>query len=149
MRLARDVPEAKAKLESGELSLTNAAKIQVASQQTLKAKLPHERMSRKAKLVDACAGLSQSECDSKLFAELPGLRTSCKATERKRQVDEALTELKFVVSSEFCAKIERLLNLLAHTNPKKSMLQLFEKLVDQELALIEKKRGLDSAQLSI
>jgi hypothetical protein len=142
MRLARDVPQAKEKLKTGELSLTNAAKIQVASQRVLKRSLPGDRQQSKSALVDSCLGLSQNECESKLLAELPGLRESPQHTERKRQVDEALTELKLIVSSEFYQKLERLLNLAAHTNPTKSILQLFEKLVDQELVNLERKRGL-------
>ena len=76
MRLARDVPQAKEKLKSGELSLTNAAKIQVASQRVLKRSLTGDRQQTKSALVDSCLGLSQNECESKLLKELPGLRES-------------------------------------------------------------------------
>jgi hypothetical protein len=144
MRLARDVPQAKEKLKSGELSLTNAAKIQVATQRSFKQTTSNDRNQKKATIVESCLGLSQTECESKLLAEIPELRESPHYTERKRQVDAALTELKLLVSHEFHQKLERLLNLASHSNPTKSILHLFEKLIDQELAHLERKKGLDA-----
>jgi hypothetical protein len=142
MRLTRDVPSARDKLRSGELSLTNAAKIQVASNRVLKKSQAQAASQKKTELVEACTNLSQSQCDAKLLVALPGLQETSAYTERKRQVDESLTELKLLLSAELYHKLERLLNLNAHTNPQKSVIRLLERLVDQELGKVEKQRGL-------
>ena len=67
MRLTRDVPEAKAALESGKLSLSNAAKVQSFRQAEKKL----GRTADALKLVEKVEGLSQRECEKKLFEISP------------------------------------------------------------------------------
>jgi hypothetical protein len=148
MRLARDVPQVKEQIRSGGLSLSNAAKIQVATSRVLKAAPKAIQQKRKSEIVESCLGLSQSKCETTLLTEFPELREAHLYTERQRQVNQALTELKLVVTSEFNKKLERLLRLVSHTNPHQSIIQLFERLIEKELQQLEKKRGLGANLLS-
>ena len=51
MRLARDIPEVKEKLESGKITLSNAAQVQVALNSVKKKKLT---VSEKTDLIESC-----------------------------------------------------------------------------------------------
>lgn len=136
MRLVRDVPEAKASLESGRLSLSNAAKVQSFRQAEKKlGRRPDART-----LVSRVENLSQRECEKTLFEISP------KALPRERERIVSASEereLKLVVSPALYEKLQKLRGLLAHAKPEASYAELLEHLADAELARMEKKRGLD------
>ena len=132
MRLSRDVPTIKSKLASGELSLSNAAKIEVATRKS---------KTEKSTVVEACLNLSQKECEVKLFTLVPETKESIRFTEHLRTFSEDYTEIKLLISTELKIKIDELQNLLSHQNPDKSILKLFEKLVSEELERQQKKRA--------
>ena len=132
MRLSRDVPTVKSKLASGELSLSNAAKIEVATRKS---------KTEKSTVVEACLNLSQKECEVKLFTLVPETKESMRFTEHSRALSEDFTEIKFLISTDLKVKIDELQNLMSHQNPNKSILKLFEKLVSEELDRQQKKRS--------
>jgi hypothetical protein len=135
MRLVRDVPEAKASLENGKLSLSNAAKVQSFRQ-------AEKRKGRKLdarKLVAQVETLSQRDCEAKLFEISP----ESLPRERERIVSASEErELKLVISPELYKKLKRLKGLLAHAKPDASYAELLEYMADEALARLEKKRGL-------
>jgi len=136
MRLSRDVNGVKEKLESGTLNLSSAAKIHVAFK-----KVKALSKEEKSKIVEQCSGQSQVECERKLFKLIPEFEAIQKS-EKEKMLNAEEVELKLVLSKELQEKIKKLKNLLAHTNPGSSTLELFEHLIDKELKAQEKKRGL-------
>ena len=166
MRLFKDVPELREKLESGALTLTNAAKIQVALRAAGKARLGSRGdsgshlqvieqgdlnarsgdllkagIALKTEIIEACSNLSQSECDQVLFQKIPGLSEQL-PSERVRKVDTDKSEIKFVVTEALLQKVQKLNLMISHSNPEQKILNLFERLVDQELDRQEKKRSM-------
>ena len=138
MRLARDIPEVKEKLESGKITLSNAAQVQVALNSVKKKKLT---VSEKTDLIESCENKTQRECEETLFQSIPELAREPKVTERVKAVSLELVELKIVVSKELNSEIESLMKLTSHKNPKQSIAVLLEALVREELKREEKKRG--------
>jgi hypothetical protein len=132
-RLVRDVPGAGVKLLSGELSLTNAAKVEQFCR--AEKKLGHE--VEKAEITAQVTGLSQVDCESKLFALSP----RALPRESRRVVSGAGDrQLKIVVSEALYQKVERLRGLLAHSHPEASLAELLEVMADATLEREEKKR---------
>ncbi len=154
MRLLKEVPEVREKLESGALTLTNAAKIQVALRATEKARFEIKDASNsrlevalKTEIIEACSNLSQNECDQVLFQKLPGLSEQL-PQEKVRRVDTHKTEIKLLVTDDLLEKVQKLNLMLSHTNPGQKILNLFERLVDQELERQEKKRSFKTTPVS-
>jgi 5-methylcytosine-specific restriction endonuclease McrA len=134
MRLVRDVPEAKVALKSGTLSLSNAAKVQSFRQ-------AEKKLGRKPDaglLVTQVEGLSQRECEKKLFEISP----EALPRERERIVSaEGERELKIVVGPELYEKLARLKGLLAHAMPDATYEELLDRLATDALARLEKQKG--------
>jgi hypothetical protein len=135
MRLVRDVPEAKTALESGKLSLSNAAKVQSFRQ-------AEKKLGRKLEpslLIAQVAGLSQRECERKLFEISP----EAIPRERERVVSaEGERELRIVVGPELYEKLARLKGLLAHAMPDATYEELLDRLASEALGRLEKQRGI-------
>lgn len=153
MRLSRDVPMVQEKILTGEMNLTNAAKIQTATQAVIKERKESgkilDRMhirEEKTALVESCLNLTQKECDIKLLSELPELKEKTSHSEKLRSLDEEHTELKLVLNRDLKSKIDELQNLLSHINPEKSCLKLLERLVDQELMRLRKRTKVGPAK---
>jgi hypothetical protein len=66
--------------------------------------------------------------------------------ERTRRVGDNATEIRLVVTDDFLEKINRLKELLSHSVPSGSVLEIFEKLVGTELVRLEKKRGISQRE---
>jgi len=147
MRLIRDIPEAKAKLESGEISLSNAAQIQtvfraskVAERQDElleKSSVQKMSMGSKKEILEKVSGMTQRECQAALLKLVPD--AAPKLMERDRQVSEERFELKLVISKELHDQIEELKSLLSHSLKDGGTSELLKYLVKQELTRQEKK----------
>lgn len=137
MRLARDVPEAKTALSEGKLSLSNAAKLQSAfrAQKNVTGTMSLEQ---KTAVVTQVSGLSQRECENKLFEILP-LAMAEQNRERERLVGVDTTEVRLIIDPSLGAKLTRLKELHSHSVPDGSLLKLLELLADRELARLDKK----------
>jgi hypothetical protein len=129
MCLLNEVPEVKEKLATGALTFTNAAKIQVALNAAHETPL---KMDLKSEIVRACSNVTQNECDRILFQKIPEL-TEHLPEEKVRRVTADKTEIKLIVSEALLQKIQKLNHLLSHANTEQKILNLFERLVDQEL----------------
>ena len=114
MKLLRDVPEAKLAIETGTLSLSNAAKIQSFRQGQQKLGTP---VADPKALVDQVASMSQRQCEAKLFEASPIVQLR----ERDRVVSASSDhELRIVVSKDLYEKLQRMKGLLAHSLPDAS-----------------------------
>ncbi|MBC7691026.1 MAG: HNH endonuclease [Methylotenera sp.] len=137
MRLVRDVPEAAAALESGSLSLSNAAKVQSFRQ-------AEKKMGRKPdprELVTQVANLSQRECEKTLFEISP--EALPRESDRILSATE-VHELKIVISSKLHEKLQLLKGFLAHSNPDASYGELLEYLATEALLRLEKQKGIQT-----
>ena len=134
-RLLVDVPEVRGKIESGALSLSNAAKVQSFRQ-------AEKKMGRKPDaraLVASVGSLSQRQCEAKLLEISP----EALPRERERIVSaESERELKIVVSAELYEKLKRIQGLIAHAKPDASYAELLEYLADAQLERLEKEKGI-------
>jgi hypothetical protein len=162
MRLARELPEIKTAILDGNLSLTNAAKLQTVFQAQKRlaretkgpthegpvsnsaygAKIGLELgIEEKREVLREITGLTQKECEAKLQTLLPSALAEMNR-EKTRRLGENATELRLVLSDPLLKKIGRLKELLSHSIPSGSVLEIIERLTDAELARLEKKRGL-------
>ena len=136
MRLMRDVPEAKAKIESGEISLSNASQVQTAF------RAAHLKPEQKRETLEKISGMTQKECQSALLELAPNV--AAKLLERDRQISEEQYEIKLVVSKEIHGQIDELKAFLAHTLSDAGTSALLVYLVQKELKHQNKKRGLSA-----
>jgi hypothetical protein len=141
MRLSRDVPEAKVALESGRLSLSNAAKVQSFRQAERKQGRRHDV----PQLLTELQYCSQRECERKLYELSPEAMPQEKERVISAQEDR---EIRIVVSAQLFEKLQRIRGLLAHAHPDASYAELIEVMADEMLERLEKKKGarLDPSQ---
>jgi hypothetical protein len=134
-RLVTDAPEAKESLLNGKLSLSNAAQLQVFR----RAEKKLGRKSDAHMLVERAESLSQNECLKVLFEISP----EALPKERERIVSaQEERELKIVVSAELYEKLQHLKGLLAHALPDATYAELLDRMADETLQAIEKKKGI-------
>ena len=135
MRLARDNPIAREKIESGELTILNAAKVNSFLRQEQKAGKPYTPETKKEVIVSVL-GLSQSKCEMALLARSPDVIP----TEKVRPLTETKTEIKIVVDEETMAVLGRLKELLSHKMPDATYAQLLDYLAREKVGALERKR---------
>ena len=135
MRLIRDIPEAKSKLESGEISLSNASQVQ----SVFRASKVKTGIAEKKEILEKISGMTQRECQSALLELVP--EAAPKLMERDRQVGEERFELKLIISKELHGQIDELKTLLSHALQSGGTTELLELLVQQEMKRHEKSRG--------
>ncbi len=135
MRLARDNPIAKEKIESGELSITNAAKVNSFLRNEKKA--GHSYTSKeKTEVIESVLGLSQSKCERVLLELSP----EAIPAEKVRPLTETKTELKIIVDEKTMAVLGRLKELLSHKIPGATYAELLDYLARDKVATLEKKQ---------
>jgi hypothetical protein len=119
-RLLQKAPEVKASLESGALSLSNAAKVQEFQKANQKAEKKLGRTpdpGKLGKIIKAVESMSQRQCEAKLFEISP----EALPREKERIVSAAAErELKIVVSAKLYDKLQRIRGLIAHSKPHAS-----------------------------
>lgn len=125
MRLLKDFPEFEDKLESGELSLTNAA----TAQNFLK-KQKHFSADGKRKLIQSLENKSTREAD-RIMAEIHPLALS---RDRIKPVAKGNIEIRFVAPASLEDKLQKLKDVLAHKYPGLTYAELIDKLADLGLS---------------
>jgi hypothetical protein len=143
MRLGRDNPIAREKIESGELSIVNASKVSSFLRQESKAGhtfTPEE----KKEVIESVLGLSQSKCELALLARSPETIPN----EKVRPLTETKTELKIVVDEKTMGVLERLKELLSYKMPNPTYGDLFDYLAREKVDQLERKQmGVTMAEL--
>lgn len=125
MELIKSVPEVEKKIESGELSLTAAARVQTFFNAEKKTKKTYSTPA-KLELIEQCLKKSTREVERELAKRNPDVANY----ETCRPVGQDRFELKLVISEELEAKIRKLKSLLAHSEPGMKTAELFERLVE-------------------
>jgi hypothetical protein len=140
IRLMRAVPEVKAHLEAGRLSLTTAAQIQRFIKTEEKVSVEKLNSSEKIAVIDACLGSSKREVEKTLLgkqSEAAKVNTS----EKIKTITSDRAELKFTVHENTLQKIEQIKALIGES----SLESLFDHGLDLLIAREEKKRGREKA----
>ena len=140
MRFARTQPLVWQKLRTGELTVTNAAKIYS------EARKEKSTPVQEREIIEACLSKTQRECEEILQNYFPD---SIVATERVRPIGTDSMELTLVLPRATFDKLTLLKNYLAHSNPQGTLLGLVQVLVDAEIGRQEKKRGIVPVSESI
>ena len=139
MHLMREVPDVKAQLQSGSLSLSNAAQAQVIFRKEKKLKKVRRSILDKKEVLARLQNKTQKEAQN-IFLELaPEIAVP---NEQVRALTPEKTELKLVLSQELLDKLNYLKAQLAHAlPPQASYAELVEKLVCEKIESLDKKRG--------
>lgn len=116
MRFVRGQPELSAKIRTGELSLTTAAKAQTV---VVQGKIG------KSDVIESIAGKSSREADLSLLKLSPQT-----AKPQTRALDMEYTEIRLVVDRQLKVKLDKLRNLRAHKNPSQNYLDIINDLVE-------------------
>ena len=127
-RLLREVPEAKAKLESGELNLTTLCKVQTviqAEEKRIGQKLP---VAQKAELVRKIENQTSLQTEALLAEALPDAQPS---QERTRAIGHGKIQRTLVFTPEQEATIERARELTSHSHFNASLAELFTLFADE------------------
>lgn len=137
-RLMRGVPEVKEKIQSGTLSLTNAAQIQ----KFVRAEKKHNNKLysniEKINLIKKVENQSTRKCEMTL-REISPLAVP---KEKERVLSKEEIEIRFVADSELMKKLEQIKQLSSHKNPNPSYQELFHLLADKTLASLKKQKNI-------
>ena len=134
MRLMKDIPEVKEKLERGELSITTASQIQRFIRNEKRFAGEDLSGSEKGRLIDLCSNQSKREVERTLFA-MQSDEAKIESAERTRWVSEEHAELKFLVSEGVLKKISDVKNLIGEA----TLSQIFSDALDAYLVEQKKK----------
>ncbi len=135
MRLFRDHEVAREKIESGELSLVNAAKVNRFFRQEKKAGKVYTP-EKKAEVIENVAGLSQSQCERALLSLAP----ESIPAEKVRPLTDTKTELKIVVDENTMGLLNRVKELLSNQMPGASFADVLDYMAREQVKILEKKQ---------
>ena len=121
MRLLKELPELREKLESGILTLTN-----LSMAATLFRREKQMTVEQKREFLKKLENRSSRETEQIIAAASPRPHTP----DRVKPTSENSVEIRFTAPAELLEKIDRLKGLLAHAHPGISLAELFEKLAD-------------------
>jgi 5-methylcytosine-specific restriction endonuclease McrA len=142
MRLIRKAPEAREAIKSGELSLSNASKVESFLGREKKAGRPRNASA----VVQHVRSQSQKQCEATLFEISPEAEVDAKSKESDRIISKDQDRLlKLTLNPVLYEKIQRIKGLLAHSIPEASYAELLDYMTNEVLAKLEKKRGIHQA----
>jgi HNH endonuclease len=136
MRLSKQVPEVKQSIAEGALSLSNASKLESFFRNEKKSGRP-QSMEQKQQTIEQIKGLSQSQCEKKLFEISPQFEMSQKEVLKSVSMDQNV--LKVMLDSTTVEKLKLLKDRLAHRLPDASYTEIITLLIEDKLNQIEKK----------
>ena len=131
MRILRDTPEIEAKLDSGELKLTQLTVAQEYFRSENKKGVPVSPAA-KMEILEEISEKSSRETERYFAALAPEL---C-AKDKTRAITENQIEIKFIANQKLLDKLNRFKEIDAHVKQAPNYAELFERLVD--LALKQK-----------
>ena len=135
-RLSRQIPAVKEAISTGALSLANAAALNRFINHEKKDGRPQTTEQKKS-LLDEVRGLSQAECEKKLYEASPKFETSQKDSLKPISAEQSL--LKITLDSKVAEKLKLLKDRLSHKMPNASYAELIQYLIQDKLEQIEKK----------
>ncbi len=141
MRLIKEVPEVKKKIETGKISLSVASQMQSYFRQEVEKRqvenIPPMTQEEKLVLLGKLEGTSARECERKLAEISPKL---CQPKEKEKPLTYDKTLIQFLADPELMKKIHRLKSLMSHQNPESRLDLLFGKVVDIALEKLDPER---------
>ena len=141
MRLINDLPGVEKKIESGEISLSVASQVQSHIQRENKKRREEKSFklsqTEKLDLVKQLEGTSARKCEAKLAEISPetGL-----PREKSRALTPEKTLIQFVADRDLVKKLQKLLALTSHQNPKGKYEKLFNQLAELGLNKLDPAR---------
>ena len=132
MRLTRDVPEVKCKIESGAVSLSTAASIQSFLRHERKLERPYSR-TEKLELIAACENKSTREVEREIASRNP----TFSRREIVRENGDGTSRISISVSEELRSSLDRLVELMSHKTARVASIGKYEAvlavLIEQEI----------------
>jgi len=139
MRLLKSIPEAEQKIQSGVLSLTNAAEIQNQirreNDRRKKTALPQLTAEDKIEVLRLTENSSTRDCQRSLAIVFPEIQIEPR--EQTRVTRDNKTLIQFTANQELMEKLEKIKGLLAHKNFAGSYEQLFLELANLALKKLD------------
>ncbi len=135
-RLLRSVPEASAKIETGELNLTTLAQTQTAIKAEEKRTGEKLTGDRKANVVAQIESCSSREVERSLTVIFPDIDRGGEAKDLVRSVDENHVRAHVTLTRGQLEKLERLKEILSHRDFGGSLADVIEAAADE---LLERK----------
>lgn len=139
MRLVKSLPALEEKLQSGDLSLSNAAEIQNQfrreNERRKKLELEPLRHQEQQKVLYQVEGKSTRECQRTLANAFPEIQMQLQ--ERTKVLADERTIIQFSANRSLVEKLEKLRGLLAHKNFGGSYEGLFEELAEMALTKLD------------
>lgn len=134
MRLIKDIPEIKRKLEEGSLNLTslNQASLFISQEKRLNNKTYSK--FQKQELLSMLENKSKRECERELIKISPN---SAAIKEKERMIAEDKLEVRFMITTELKNKLDRIKALISHKNPNPGYEELINELAEMALNKID------------
>jgi hypothetical protein len=134
MKLARDIPEVRSKVESGELSLSVVSQAQTFFRKEAKFDQSFD-LNEKREVLEKQSHKSSRDTEIELLAlsSQPGIHTP----DRIKSVSQTHSQIQFVASDEQIALFEKARGLLANANPEITWAELFQKVTEIALKKID------------
>jgi hypothetical protein len=132
MRLIRDVPAVKEKIDSGEMSLTVAANVQTFLYREKKSNRTYSQ-NAKIELIETCLGKSVLEVQKEFVRRNPEIERR----EVIRPTSESRLRVSHTISVELEEKLKRIKLLWSHIDPDMSREDLLNRMADLTLDQID------------
>jgi hypothetical protein len=138
MKLNRELPEIKSKIESGELNLSVVSQAQKFFRN--EAKISNQiGMESKKEILGRLSGKSRRESERELLSL--SAQPEIHIPDHTRAVSQTHTQVQFVANDEQMALFEKARGLLAHSNPNMSWAELFQKVTEIALQKVDPQRS--------
>lgn len=140
-RLLREIPQMAAKIQSGEIKLSQISLVQKAVREVVKTQSVKVSAARKLEIVESICHKSHAQTQQEVaaFFDLPVIESSLKRV----QADESV-RVEFTLSKEAFAKIQRAQELLSHAVPTQDLAVFLEYLADK---VIKQKTGIKISKI--
>ncbi len=136
MKLIKELPQTKEKIISGDLSLTNVAKVQNFFNNERKSNRSLDKVE-KIELLKSIENISSRECEKALLEKFP----QSVPLERRRELTETKTELRLILDEDLVGQLDRLKNLWSHKNPNMSDSDLLREMAKFCLEKVDPLKG--------
>ena len=133
MRLTKKIPEARAEIASGALTVTNAATLNYFMERDRKVNGKEATPTERLDLLKSISGKSKRECEKVLFTLSP----KAMPRERVEPISGTDTKVTVVLGEDLMKKLDRIKELIAHKNPNPTVAELLDEMAEIVLKKID------------
>jgi 5-methylcytosine-specific restriction endonuclease McrA len=136
MRALKGLPDLKAKLNTGELTITNLAQVQKSLRAQRKTQTAPITLEQKRDLIARVENKSTREAEKELISltlSISPASTELLLKETIRRISPSRTRVQITIDDALMAKLEKLKAYMSHKNPSFTLTELIEELADQAL----------------